>query len=151
MTTWNITAYKSVGPLKFGASQDEVIQALGKPLLSDFDPEENKQTLYWFENGLQAVFDGKSGPLCMVSLYANINGIGIDGQAFDWKQSKRHFRELLKADRLAKGVAGITVFFSHGIAVAGLESNADGEKSITAFASGQWREDDPLLKPVRVS
>lgn len=43
---------------------------------------------------------------------------------------------------------GITVFFKHGIAVAGLLGDDNGDKSITAFSKGQWTPEDPCLEQI---
>ncbi len=146
---WNIDPYQSVGPLAFGMTQDEVASQLGAPRFKDYDRLLRNTTWYWEDNGVQAVFAGREGGLVMVSLYSNIDGVSILGEPLDWNASDRMFERLRNADNRARSMAGVSVFFRFGVSVAGFGSPSNGEKSITAFAEGQWDEHDPDLKPLQ--
>lgn len=142
-----IKPYISVGPLHFGMSKEEVLPLLSPalataPATATFDKNDNLTTLYWMESGLQTVFEGKDGPLVMVSLYANISPIFFQEVELIWDESSKFFQRIFSASREVHELAGVTVFLDLGLSTVGLESNDNSTKSVTAFSRGTW--DDTL-------
>lgn len=147
-----IVPYVAAGPLKFGMSQADACAVLGKPRLVLKNPDATVEsvTLYWENNGIQLIFDVKDDSLVSISFYSNVQNVILDGKIIDWDNTKDLYSDLVKADRTAKKVFGITVFFEKGISVAGLETGDISTKSLTVFAHGQFDQNDPYFKPVSV-
>jgi len=143
---WDIMPYARAGVLVFGMSQDEVRSMLGEESLKDFDKDTNETILYWQDNSLQLVFDGKG--LSMVSFYPTIENIFIENAPMNWNDTATTFKWLLENDPSAMTDVGIFVFFKYGVSVSGLDSDENSDKSITAFREGVWSRDDSLLRPV---
>lgn len=149
MKKFNVVPYVGVGELKFGMSREDVSSILGPADLYQYDEDTGLITDYRYENGLQTLFVKESGRLVMVSLYSNVENVSVGETAINWGDARNIYEDLLVGDPSAKGAAGITVFFKYGVSVAGFHSNGNGDKSLTAFEVGQWRQDDPMLKPVK--
>lgn len=149
MNNYEIVPYVGVGSLKFGMSKFEAEMELGKPSLSQYDDDNGLVTDYWNDNGLQLSFERGTDRLVLISLYSNIDNVGIGSVRIDWNKTNEVYKALLSADLSAKQTVGITVFFKYGLSVAGFLSENNGDKSLTAFAEGQWSPDDPMLKPVK--
>lgn len=150
MNNYEILPYVGVGLLKFGMSQLEAERVLGKPSLSQYDEDAGLVTDYWNDNGLQLFFERGADRLVLISLYSNIDNIGIGSVCIDWDKTKEVYKALLSDDFSAKQTVGITIFFKYGLSVAGFLSENNGDKSLTVFAKGQWDPDDPLLRPVKI-
>ena len=147
-----IVPYVGAGPLKLGMTQADAYVILGEPELvrKDTDGPVELVTMYWQDNGLQLIFDVKDDSLVSISFYSNIQNVILDGQIIDWHNTKDLYSYLVKADRTAKKVFSITVFFEKGVSVGSLDTDDISTKSITVFAHGQFDPDDPDFEPVSV-
>jgi len=148
MEYYEIFPYVGVGDLRFGMSPSAAEVILGKPKLSDFNADTDSTTQYWENNGLQLEFSKNEDKLISISMYSNITNIKIPNITFDWNTSKSTYNALIKSDPSAMKTVGITVFFKHGIAVAGFLGEDNGDKSITAFSKGLWTPEDPCLAQI---
>jgi hypothetical protein len=146
-----IDPYVSVGPLFFGMTQSELLSLfqVARPPASSYDRDEHLTTLYWMENGLQTVFAGNTGPLVMVSLYANISQIFLRELELVWDQSSTFLTEVIDSSHAVYELSGITVFLDHGLSAHGLESTDNSTKSITAFRRGTWDETLSMMRRLK--
>lgn len=148
MTNHEIRPYVGVGDIKFGMRPEDVRGTLGSADYELDDEESGTLVEYREDNALQTAYDRTTRRLVLISMYAPLDHVSIDDRTLDWSDSESWYGYLQATDASARTVSGISVFFKYGISTAGLSKAEKGDKSVTAFARGQWNEKDPALRPL---
>jgi hypothetical protein len=148
MNDYEIRPYVGVGDLKFGMSREDVHRTSGLADSTIDDEESGTIIEYRHDNTLQAAYDRNTKRLVLVSMYSPLDGVRVGDRTLDWLHSEEWYNYLCMTDPTARQVVGISVFFKYGISTAGLLKLERGDKSVTAFAKGQWDEHDRAMKPL---
>ena len=146
MEAFLISSFEGAGFLRFGMDQEEVTSLVGPAKKKVDSRYVSTFTEHRDQGRLQIVYDRSARQTVSISFYARTEGIIFDGHVLNWDNSKEWYMNLIRLDTSARKVVGVTIFFRLGISTAGLEDSSIGDKSVTVFAKGQFREDDPSLR-----
>lgn len=149
MNSYQIDPYVGVGTLKFGVSPEQAREFVGPADEVSRDRDEGTLTEFRLGSALQLTYDLSSLGLVGVSLYHPLKGVTVDGLELDWSESEQWLSELKRRDPEYGTTYGIHVFFKFGVSAAGLNHSDNGDKSVSAFAKGQWDPTSPDLVPKR--
>lgn len=136
--TITIEPYQSVGLLRFGMSQGEVIAAIGDP--KQLTKNRTGNPVLWYE-GLNATIENGSlvevgfGPEEAVSV------LGV--RPFS---EPGGFTMLCELDGNPQEVLGFIVLENLGITLTGFHDKDDSQKAITVFERGRWDALKPNMK-----
>ena len=125
-----IEPYVSAGGLKFGATYDDVVSALGEPR------SEEKSRL----GEVVVRYDGMGASISsrgVVEVYflpdAYVSILGID--VFN---DLKAFRELCRLDGNPKELLGFIILLKLGVTMTGFHDGDEAQRAVTAFESGRW-------------
>jgi hypothetical protein len=150
MNDHEIRRYVGVGDLKFGMSPEDVQGALGSAE-SGLDDEESGTVIeFRHGNAMQTAYDRRTMRLVLISMYAPTGRVRVGDRILDWSDSEPWYNSLRDTDPSARQVFGVSVFFKYGISTTGMSKAEKGDKSVTAFAQGQWDENDRAMRPLGV-
>ncbi|HEY9219421.1 MAG TPA: hypothetical protein VIO94_15340 [Phenylobacterium sp.] len=133
-----IAPYNGVGPLTFGMSQEEVVEAMGPP--QRITKARSGNPILWYDD-LNAILEDQR--LVEIGLApvapAVIHGIQpfLDPDALD---------KLCKLDGDAREVLGSIVLRNLGVSLGGFHDGDESQKGITAFVRGRWDVLEPEMK-----
>lgn len=111
------------------------------------DRDEGTLTEFRLSSALQLTYVLSSRNLVGVSIYHPLEGVAVDGLELDWSESEQWLAELKRRDPAHGRTYGIDVFFKFGVSASGLQHSDNGDKSVSAFAMGQWDPSSPDLIP----
>lgn len=151
MKNFPIYPYKGVGNLKFGMQRTGIHAMLGTPARQKKSRFSDEITDFWNGNGLQLVFSNPEGELVEICLYPNLENVTLEGAKILSESGKSVYDSLCKLDGTPRQTVGVTVLLNLGIAITGFLNDDPDDKSVTVFARGRWREDDPSLGPVKIA
>lgn len=147
MNSYQIKPYVGVGPLEFGMSPDQARGLIGPADEVAPDRDEGVLTEFRLSSALQLTYELSSQKLVGISLYHPLAGVAVDGLELDWSESEQWLAELKRRDPAHGRSYGIDVFFKFGVSASGLQHRENGDKSVSAFAMGQWDPSSPDLIP----
>lgn len=147
MNSYQIKPYVGVGALEFGMSPDQARELVGPADEVAQDRDEGTLTEFRLGSALQLTYELSSRNLVGVSLYHPLEGITVEGLELEWSDSEAWLAELKRRDPAHGRTYGIDVFFKFGVSATGLQHSDNGDKSVSAFAMGQWDPSSPDLIP----
>ncbi|WP_305812890.1 hypothetical protein [Photobacterium leiognathi] len=129
-----IETYKSFGPVKFGMSETEVVNQLGKPVSIRTN---NENELEYYYDELIVRYDANSKHVREGTLLPQILGrFQVNDLTLNWKDDL--FATLCQRDGDPYEFYGYIVLFKLGITLTGFHDGDDSQKAISAFRSGDW-------------
>lgn len=135
-----IVTYKSVGPIEFGMSSDQVIGVSNPPL--------HTETNQFGEDVLDL-----GAVRVSISPLAGVVEVGLLPEAhplisgIEIFQSPWALRRLVALDGAPKEIFGFVVLLNLGITVTGLHDGDVSQRAVTAFAEGRWDRFKQEMKP----
>jgi hypothetical protein len=129
---FEITPYKSVGPIRLGMSADELTAAIGEPVkvfrnrLGEMD---------YKYHGFRVALSPKDGTVVEIGLVPEIEVV-LDG--VNIFSSSDSFEKLVKKDGDPYEHLGFMIFLNLGITMTGFHDNDESQKAVTVFAKGRW-------------
>lgn len=147
MTSYPVYPYVGVGPLEFGMSPDQAGEQIGAADEVSQDLSDGTLTEFRLSSALQLTYELSSQKLVGISLHHPLDGIAVDSLELDWNESEQWLAELKRRDPTHGRSYGIDVFFKFGVSASGLQHRENGDKSVSAFAMGQWDPSSPDLIP----
>ena len=138
---FEIIPYEGALPVRFGASQDEVVKLLGEP---EIRSKNFRGEPFFYLDLINIGFAINGGvmhvgflPGCIVEVR------GIDPFA------PSSFERLLDIDGEPMEVVGIIVLLNLGITLTGFHDDDEAQKAVTAFARGEFDELQSEMQPFR--
>lgn len=144
---FEIDPYIGVGKLKFGMTQDEVAQIVGKPDNVEIDSEEEIRE-FRNENGLQTVYSEKDKHLVEIGFSSNITALSFHKTGLFTNAPLATLRVLNDADKQPFELLGFIVLLNLGITLTGFHDEATDERAVTVFTRGRWDSMRKKLKPL---
>src|SRR5258708_4872101 len=127
-----IVPYQSVGPIRFGASSDEVTKVLGAP--DRIDKNHRGEPDYQYA-GFSVRLSAKDLTVVEVGLTPEVDVRLGDVGIFT---SPSAFEELIAQDGAPFEYVGFIILLNLGITLTGFHDNDPVQKAVTAFAKGRW-------------
>lgn len=146
-----IYPYKGVGVLEFGMLRADIHEILGAPAWQKKSRFSDEIIEFWNDNGLQLVFSSPEDELIEVCLYPSLENVTLEDVEILSDTGKSMYWWLCRLDGAPRQTVGVTVLINLGIAITGFLNDEPDDKSVTVFARGRWREDDPALTPVKIA
>ena len=135
MTNWEIIPYVSIGQIKFGMAEPEMIQVLGKPKLKRDAQGDEKEVRFFFEPRVTVVVG--QGTLGVVEVGV-VPSVPIICAGIDVFGDPDAFRKLVGLDGAPREFVGFIVLLKLGITLTGFHDKDPSQLAATAFASGRW-------------
>lgn len=129
---FQITPYKSVGPIRFGMSVAELIEAVGDPVKIT---KNRLGELDYRYPGFRVALSSKDRTVAEIGLVPEADAI-IDGVTIF--SSPDSFARLVKKDGNPYEYVGFVVLLNLGLTMTGFHDNDDSQKAVTVFAKGRW-------------
>ena len=142
---FKIDAYKKVGPLRFGMSQQEAEKAVGH-IDRVVNTPDGIIELYNFLFDVVAQVQKNSDQLIEVGFGHRATGVSLNDIRFFEQSQQEVLSELYKIDSNAFIGHGAIVFLNLGVSLTGFQSDDDNTRAITAFAKGGWDDIIPSMK-----
>lgn len=140
-----INSYKTVGPIRFGMSADELTFVLGQPLAISNNRRDESSYRY---DGFNVVLASDTQAVVEVGLLPELE-VSIDGISVF-----RHadtFQRLIQLDRQPYEYVGFIVLLELGLTLTGFHDSDESQKAVTAFAEGRWDKLKTQLQPFRLN
>lgn len=138
---FNVVPYESVGPLRFGMSQDETVSILGKPqrISKNYFGESEH------EYGAFALRFSKLNQTLVEVGCAPAQPVGVNG--LNVFSSPTAFADLVQMDGEPFEDLGFILLMNLGITLTGFHDNDSSQKAATAFDKGRWDNRRSKFKP----
>jgi ribosomal protein S18 acetylase RimI-like enzyme len=134
-----IEPYASVGPVRFGASEDQVQAVLGEPRSSSKSERNPDERSVWYRDA-RVSFDADG--VAEISL-APPSTVTLGG--YNLFEDGDAWRKLCALDGAPGEVVGFLVLKNLGVALTGLHDGDESQLAVTAFRRGSW--DSLAMKP----
>ncbi|QSX37100.1 hypothetical protein [Shewanella sedimentimangrovi] len=129
-----VVTYISFGPIKFGMSEAEVFNSLGKPICTRTN---NENELEYHYNGFIVRFDAVSKKVREGTFLPKESGmLQVNDISLDWQGDV--LKELCRIDGDPHEFYGYIVLFNLGVCLTGFHDGDDAQKAISAFRKGDW-------------
>lgn len=129
---FEITPYKSVGPIRFGMSADELVGAVGDPV--KFTKNGLGELDYKY-SGFRVALSSKDNTVVEVGLVPETEVV-IDGVKIF--SSPDSFTKLVKKDGDPYEYVGFVILLNLGITMTGFHDKDESQKAVGVFAKGRW-------------
>lgn len=131
---WEITPYRSVGPIRFGMSEEELVGAVGPP--------ESVETNHLGEPdhqypGFAVRFSVPEDVVAEVGIFPEFSH-AVVLRGLDIFGSPTAFDDLVSIDGSAFDCLGFIVMFKLGVALTGFHDNDQSQRALTVFTSGRF-------------
>lgn len=141
-----IETYKSFGPVKFGMSETEVVNQLGKPVNIRSN---NENELEYHYDEFIVRYDVNNKHVREGTLLPQTTGeLQVNDLALDWKDDL--FTTLCQKDGDPYEFYGYIVLFKLGITLTGFHDGDDSQKAISAFRRGDWDQFKDDMKAFKI-
>jgi hypothetical protein len=129
---FEIIPYRSIGPIRFGMSADELTAAVGKPV--NVSKSRLGETEYKYP-GFRVALSAKDGRVVEVGVVPDTELV-LDGiKIFSAPDS---FDTLVRKDGDPYEYLGFIIFPNLGITMTGFHDKDESQKAVTVFAKGRW-------------
>ncbi len=141
-----IETYKSIGHVKFGMSETEVVHQLGKPINIRTN---NEYELEYHYDKLIVRYDANSKRVREGTLLPQISGqFQVNDMAVDWGDDL--FGRLCQKDGNPYEFYGYIILFKLGITLTGFHDEDSSQKVISAFRNGDWDQFKSDMKAFKI-
>lgn len=129
---FEITPYKSVGPIRFGMSAEELVEAVGDPVKIT---KNRLGELDYKYAGFRVAFSSKDGTVVEVGFVPETEVV-VDG--VNVFSSPDSFAKLIKKDGEPYEYVGFVILLKLGLTMTGFHDNDESQKAVTVFVKGRW-------------
>lgn len=140
--TLTVEPYVSVGPMRFGMSQREVVAAMGNP--QRITQSRGGNTILWYGEA-NAILENDRLVEVGFGPRAEVSVCGI--QPFVEPDA---FAGLCRLDGNPCELLGFIVLWQLGITLTGFHDKDESQKALTAFTRGRWDVVKSQMKPFHI-
>jgi len=134
MVTFDISPFEGAGAIRFGMDAGQARTVLGTPDRTRTNPAGETEDRYI---GVVVRYDCTTSRVCELS-FSTPSDVRFAGKSLF--RDQRAVPALALADRAPLEGLGLIVFPSLGIALADFFSEQEGDRAITVFARGRWKD-----------